>query len=148
MVEILFYHLEQRKLEQTLPLLIEKTLEKGWRAIIEVGTKERAKAISTVLWTYKDDSFLPHAIAGGEDDKNQPILISLEHDNINSANVRFFVDGCELRLDKDYDRLIYMFDGHDSNEVNKARILWKKFSSENNITYWQQDSLGKWQKKS
>ena len=31
--EVWFYHLEQTGLEQALPELLEKTLQRGWRAI-------------------------------------------------------------------------------------------------------------------
>jgi DNA polymerase-3 subunit chi len=63
MTEILFYHLERRGLDDVLPGLIEKTLERGWRALIRVESAERADAIDTLLWTY-NDGFLPHAQAG------------------------------------------------------------------------------------
>ena len=42
MAEVLFYHLETRPLEAVMPLLLEKTLERGWRAVVEVGSRERA----------------------------------------------------------------------------------------------------------
>src|SRR5690606_32265473 len=45
MTEILFYHLEAQPLERVLPLLIEKSLERGWRVVVETGSEERAEAI-------------------------------------------------------------------------------------------------------
>ena len=64
MSEVLFYHLEARSLEAVIPQLLEKTLERGWRAVIEVGSTERAEALDSHLWTYRDDSFLAHGMDG------------------------------------------------------------------------------------
>jgi DNA polymerase-3 subunit chi len=64
MTEIWFYHLETQPLERALPVLLEKTLERGWRAVVETSSRERATALDTMLWTYRDDAFLPHGIAG------------------------------------------------------------------------------------
>ena len=74
-MDILFYHLERQPMEKVLPILLEKTLERGWRAVVEVSSAERAEQLDQVLWTFRDDSFLPHAVAGGEGDETQPILI-------------------------------------------------------------------------
>jgi len=147
MTEILFYHLEQRSLEQVLPLLLEKSLERGWNAIVEVGGDERAKAIDDALWSFRDDSFLPHAIVGGEHDGEQPILITCDKNNPNASNIRFFVDRCMPRVEGDYERLVYMFDGHDPEAVEEARAIWKALKSENELTYWQQGGSGRWMKK-
>ena len=127
--------------------MLEKTLEKNWRAIIEVSSEEKAKQLSELLWSYDEESFLPHGICGSENDSEQPILISLNHDNANEANVRFFVDNCTPKAKGDYQRLVYMFDGHDSEAVSKARLMWKELSANNNLTYWQQDNAGRWVKK-
>ena len=93
MTETLFYHLERRSLEDVLPGLIEKTLERGWRAVIRCESAERAEAVDALLWTYDDASFLPHAQAGDGDTAHQPVLITVEDTNANAANVMFVVGG-------------------------------------------------------
>src|SRR5690606_34756045 len=140
MAEILFYHLETRPLEAVMPLLLEKTLERGWRAVVEVGSRERAEAIDAHLWTYRDDSFLAHGLAGDDTDAYQPILITTEGDNPNGANVRFFADGAVPRSGEGYDRLVYLFSGHDPDAVAAAREAWKALRESNEVTYWQQDA--------
>src|SRR5690606_32230986 len=92
MAEVLFDHLETRPLEAVVPQLLEKTLERGWRAVIECGSRERAEALDAHLWSYRDDSFLPHGVDGEEVDHLQPILLTTSPDNPNGASVRFFVD--------------------------------------------------------
>ena len=147
MTEILFYHLENQPLERVIPVLLEKTLERGWRAVVETGSIERAEALDAVLWTYRDESFLPHGVAGGEADADQPVLITTGAGNPNGANVRFFVDRAVPLSPEGYDRIVYLFSGHDPDAVTEARVAWRALSAGNALTYWQQESDGRWVKK-
>ncbi|HTN60073.1 MAG TPA: DNA polymerase III subunit chi, partial [Devosia sp.] len=133
MVDVLFYHLEQSPLEAVIPQLLEKTLERGWRAVIEVGSSERAEALDAHLWTYRDDSFLAHGLAGEETDPLQPILITTAEDNPNAATVRFFVDRAVPRSTDGYQRIVYLFSGHDPDAVSEARIAWKALRDGNTV---------------
>src|ERR1700750_1201467 len=92
MTETLFSHRKTQPLERVLPLLLEKTLERGWRAVVETSSRARAEALDALLWTFRDDSFLPHGLAGGASDPDQPVLIAADEGNSNGANVRLFVD--------------------------------------------------------
>lgn len=147
MTEILFYHLETQPLERVLPQLVEKSLERGWRAVIETSSRERAEAIDTLLWSWRDDSFVPHGVAGGESDADQPVLIATGPDNPNAANVRFYVDRAVPVAGGDYQRIVYMFSGHDPEAVTEARSAWKALQQGNELTYWQQDTSGRWVKR-
>jgi len=60
MTEILIYQLQRQPLERVLPALIEKSLERGWRVIVQAASEERVEALDAQLWTFRDDSFLPH----------------------------------------------------------------------------------------
>lgn len=146
-MDILFYHLEQRPLEQVLPILLEKSLEKGWRAIIEAASEERLAAIDAHLWTFSDDSFLPHGIDGTDSDASQPILLTTKPANGNNAQVRFFIDRAVPRTDQPYERLVYLFSGNDPEAITEARTAWKELKDTNQLTYWQQDENGRWAKK-
>ncbi len=147
MADILFYHLETRPLEAVVPQLLEKTLERGWRAVVEVGSRERAEALDAHLWTWRDDSFLPHGLAGDDTDALQPVLITTEGDNPNGANVRFFVDRAVPQSADGYDRLVYLFSGLDPEAVAEAREAWRNLRGNGALTYWQQDETGRWQEK-
>ena len=147
MTEILFYHLESQPLERVVPVLLEKTLERGWRAVIESGSRERAEALDAILWTYREDSFLPHGIAGEPTDALQPVLITTKPENPNGASVRFFVDRAVPRDVDGYERIVYLFSGLDPDAVAEARGVWKALSAVHAVTYWQQDSSGRWVKK-
>lgn len=150
-MDILFYHLEQRPLEHVLPVLLEKSLEKGWRAVVESASAERLAAIDAHLWTYSDESFLPHAMEAdgdkGEGDEDQPILLTATPENRNKAQVRFFIDRAVPREGEEYERLVYLFSGNDPDAIAEARVAWKALKDSYELTYWQQNDAGRWEKK-
>jgi len=146
--EVLFYHLEQRPLEQVLPILLEKTLERGWRAVVQTGSEERSEALSNTLWTWRDEGFLPHGTARDGNPELQPVWLTHDSDSPNGATVRFYVDGAALGDVSGLERAVYMFDGRDEAAVEIARTEWKQIAAgDNEATYWQQDGSGRWQKK-
>lgn len=144
MAEILFYHLETRPLEAVIPQLLEKTIERGWRAVVECGSRERAEALDAQLWTFRDDGFVPHGLAGDGNDALQPIILTTETDNPNGANVRFFVDRAVPQSPEDYQRIVFLFSGLDPDAVAEARLAWRALKPGNEVSYWQQEPDGRW----
>lgn len=146
--ELYFYHLEQRSLEQVLPILLERSLERGWRAVVQVGSEERLNHLDTHLWTYADGSFLPHGAAKDGRAEEQPIYLTLENDNPNGAEIRFLVDGAPLPEAAGYRRLVIVFDGRDEEATAQARRDWQAAKTQGlAVSYWQQDERGRWQQK-
>jgi DNA polymerase-3 subunit chi len=146
--EVLFYHLERQTLEQILPGLLERTLERGWRAVVQAGSEERLAAIDAHLWTFKDESFLAHGTVKEGFAADQPILLTLDEANPNDAAVRFLVDGARLTDFKSYLRVVLIFDGQDSAALDTARAQWKAAKAQGcAATYWQQTDAGRWEKR-
>jgi len=147
-MELLFYHLQAAPLEAVLPTLLQKSLEKGWRAIVETNPIERVEKIDTMLWTFSDDSFLAHSKIDDPHAEAQPILVTNEGSNPNGAQIRFFVDSGDVTAHSDYERLVYIFNGHDEQAVARARTQWSAaVNKEMPATYWQQSENGRWEKK-
>lgn len=147
-MEVLFYHLERQSLEAALPQLIERCLARDWRAIVQTGSPERTAALDAVLWSWRDDSFLPHGTAADGDGADQPVYLTDGDDNPNNAKVRFLVDGAVPGDMTGYDRVVCLFDGRDNGSLNAARGLWKRLKDEElDCTYWQQNDQGKWEKR-
>jgi len=150
MTETLFYHLERRALEDVLPGLIERTLERGWRAAIRCESAERVDAIDNLLWTYDDASFLPHAQAGDGNPARQPVLITVEDAIPNAANVLFLVGGAvppAWERTGDLTRIVLMFDGRDPDMLGRARASWKDAKAAgHDVTYWKESPSGKFEK--
>jgi DNA polymerase-3 subunit chi len=152
MTETLFYHLERRSFDAVLPGLIERTLERGWRALIRTDTAERADAIDNLLWTYNEQSFLPHAQAGDGNPARQPVLITVENENRNAAQVLFLVGGATPPDWGGNDvgglaRVVLLFDGRDDEALSRARQAWKAArEAGHDVTYWKESASGKFEK--
>ncbi|ABS64940.1 DNA polymerase III chi subunit HolC [Parvibaculum lavamentivorans DS-1] len=148
MTEVLFYHLQNAPLEQVLPQLLERSLERGWRAIVRAGGPERLDALNNVLWTYSDDSFLPHGTLDDGPAALEPVFLTVDDENPNNANVLFLVDGAAPGNIGPYERCVLMFDGRDEAALAAAREHWKTLKAEgHDATYWQQSPEGRWEKK-
>ena len=102
MTEVLFYHLTESTLEDALPGLLERSVERGWRAIVQTGTEDRRDALDGHLWTYRDDSFLAHATDREPHPAEQPILLTTGEGNPNGSKIRFLVDGASPPALADY----------------------------------------------
>jgi DNA polymerase-3 subunit chi len=149
MTEVLFYHLHRQPLERVLPSLLERSLERGWRVVVQAATDERIDAIDAHLWTYRDDMFLPHGTARESDASEQPILLTTGEHNPNGAKVRFLIDGVPVPEDAaGYERIVLLFDGEDEEAVAAARACWGDVKAKGfDATYWQPDEQGRWVKK-
>jgi DNA polymerase-3 subunit chi len=146
--EIYFYHLERRTLEEVLPTLLERSLERGWRATVQAASEERVEALDTLLWTYREESFLAHGTARDGYADAHPIYLTADVDNPNRAHVRFLVDGAELDDAAPYVRVVYMVDGRDEAAVSQAREAWQSAKAQGfGVSYWQQDAEGRWRQK-
>ena len=120
-MDVLFYHLEHVRLEQILPTLLEKSLERGWRACVKSGGVERLDAIDQLLWTYSREGFLPHGTAQTGHGSAQPVYLTTEDDNPNGSQVLFLIDGAELGDCGQYERLVYLFDGRATQLTGTSR---------------------------
>ncbi len=148
MTEVYFYHLQNQPLEKVLPQLLEKCLERGWRCVVQASSDERVQALDQHLWTWRDDSFLPHGIDKETNASEQPVLLTTSEDNANGAQARFFVEGASSENLAGYERAIHLFDGNDPDAVDNARAQWKIAQAAGHaVTYWQQDEAGRWQQK-
>jgi DNA polymerase-3 subunit chi len=153
--EIWFYHLERTSVEDTLPTLLEKCVERGWRAIVRSASPDRIAAMDIRLWTYRPNSWLPHAISTGdiEDDARQPIL--LVHPPEEGAQTQweapalFLLDGADWSGIAGMERIFVIFDGRDDDATARARHDWRRAKEAGFApAYWRQNEDGKWARNS
>lgn len=143
--EVWFYHLERSGLDRVLPELLERTLARGWRAIVRAREGERIEHLDGWLWAYRDDSFLPHGVVDAQAER-QPILLTLGFDNPNGADVLFLVDGAEPGALAGYARCMIVFDGRDETQLAVARGQWRAVKAMGHAAvYWRQQERG-WEK--
>jgi len=146
--DVRFYHLTRHRLEQALPQLLARSLERDWRAVVRTGSVERRSYLSNVLWTAQPDSFLPH---GTEEDGKaalQPIWITEQDENPNGGSVLFLTDGTDTEAPTLFETVCILFDGNDPDAVAVARRQWSTKKAQGfRLAYWAQDERGGWTKK-
>jgi len=143
MTEIRFYHLTYTALEQVLPELLEKTLEREWKAVVMSGSAERVEALTQYLWMYKPDNFLPHGNAKDGHAEMQPIWLTALDERPNKAEVLFLTDNATSEQIADYERVCEIFDGNNADAVAAARSRWAAYKAAgHDLSYWQQGERG------
>lgn len=144
--EVWFYHLERTGLDQALPELLEKTLARGWKAIVRTRQPERIEHLDGWLWSYRDESFLPHAPVSEPGAARQPILLTTAFENPNGADALFLIDGADPGELAGYTRCVVLFDGGDQDQVANARSQWTAIKGKGFVvSYWKQQARG-WEK--
>jgi DNA polymerase-3 subunit chi len=148
MTEILFYQLKGQTLEQVLPGLLQRSLDRGWRVVVQASSQERVEALDAHLWTWRDDTFLPHGTWRDSEAAEHPVLLTLNEDNANGAIVRFLIDGAAMPENASaYQRIVLLFDGEDAEALDAARARWREAKSAGfEVTYWQTDERGGWRR--
>ncbi len=145
--EVWFYHLEQTGLDQALPELLEKTLARGWRALVRCVDRDRLEHLDGWLWSYRDDSFLPHGTADAPAAPRQPVLLTTAAENANGAQAVFLIDGAEAPGLDACERCVVLFDGRDAAALASARARWRDVKAEGRTaSYWRQSEDGAWRK--
>ncbi|MDP3590991.1 DNA polymerase III subunit chi, partial [Phenylobacterium sp.] len=115
--EVWFYHLERSDLDDVLPELLERTLSRGWKAVVRARQDQRIEHLDGRLWTYREESFLPHAPDSEPSAARQPILLTTGFDNPNNADALFLVDGADPGELAGYTRCVVLFDGRDEAQL-------------------------------
>ncbi|MGD1878608.1 MAG: DNA polymerase III subunit chi [Kiloniellaceae bacterium] len=148
MTEVRFYHMTRTPLEQALPQMLEKTLERGQRAVVRAGSEARVEALSARLWTYNDRGFLPHGTVKDGRAERQPVWLTVADEVPNGAQVLFLTDGAESENIGDFSLCVLLFDGGDDEALAQARAQWKALKEAGHaVSYWQQDEDGRWGQK-
>ncbi len=147
MTEIAFSHLTRKPLEEALPELLGKVIERKLKALVRAGSDERVAMLNNHLWVWDKGSFLPHGGDGDPHPEQQPIWLTTAADgNANHANLLFLLDGCEAKDLTKFDRCLDLFDGRDDSAVAAARDRWRTAKAAGHqITYWKQGERG-WEK--
>ncbi|WP_369060071.1 DNA polymerase III subunit chi [Caulobacter sp. 73W] len=145
--EVWFYHLERSTLDQVLPELLEKTLQRGWKALVRTPDADRIEHLDGWLWSWREDSFIGHGVDREPFSDRQPVLLSDKLDNPNGAEALFLLDGAEPGDLSGHARCILLFDGRDDAALATARGRWKGFKKAGHpVSYWRQGAERGWEK--
>lgn len=150
MSEVRFYHLTARPLEAVLPVMLERCLERGWRALVRGTDPERIAMLDVRLWTHPPESFLPHGTARDGDAAAQPIWLTTDAELANAPDTLFLIDGADAQPAElaRFTTTAILFDGHDAEAVERARAQWRAVAAAGlKAVYWAQDETGAWSRR-
>lgn len=144
-MQVDFYHLTVMPLDRVLPQIAEKVLASGERLLVVAGAAAERTRIDQALWLYQPESFLPHGIAGGEEDAHQPILIAEQPEAANGARHVALADGVWREGALAFERAFHFFD---EERIVEAREAWRGLAEREDVTrnYWKQSDAGRWEK--
>jgi DNA polymerase III subunit chi len=142
------YQLEQRRVDQALPSLLERALEEGRRVLVRASSDEMVAALNERLWTYDESSFLPHGAGGDGDPMEQPVFLTSELANPNAATMLVRLSGAEVSGGDDtFDLVVLLFDGRDETALAQARGEWRRLKDQGRtISYWRESDEGGWER--
>lgn len=139
--EAFFYHMTRTPLEETLPVLLGKAREAGWRIVVRGRDEHRLRWLDERLWLER--GFLPHGLAGGPHDDDQPILLTT---GAADGDCLVSMDGADVSSDEvtGATRTMILFDGNDEAAVEVARGQWRALTKAGVAAkYWSQET-GRW----
>lgn len=146
MTEVRFYQLGRRPLAEALAVMLERILERGQRGLVLAASDERVESLADALWTYRENSFLPHGTPADGTPERQPVWLSSEPKNANGAQVLFLLEGVEAPPEG-YDLVAVLFDGADAEQLARARRQWSGLKATGHtLSYWAEDAQGRWTK--
>lgn len=144
-----FYHLLSTPLERALPRLLEKALAAGFRVVLTTDTPERLERLNQLLWSYDPASFLPHGTAADGHAALQPVYLTTGTERPNDGRILAVTDGKFPDNALEYERILDIFDGNDTQAVEAARTRWASYARQSfALTYMRQNAAGGWDKKS
>lgn len=149
MSSVFFYHLTESPLGDVLPVLISKARQAGWRICLRGRNPLMMQQLDQRLWTGDPNGFLPHGLAGGPHDADQPVLLTVDAGMPNGAQCLMSVDGADVDPGEvaGLERAMILFDGFDPDAVAHARTQWKAVTGAGVAAqYWAQED-GRWVKK-
>lgn len=144
----MFYHLTRSTPSETAATLLPRAMSAGWKVMVRGTDAAALAALDLALWTQSDDSFLPHGLAGGPHDADQPILLG-QGAITNAAQGLMLIDGAETTPAEaaPLQRVWVLFDGANEAALTGARRLWTTLTSAGLAAqYWSEES-GRWEKK-
>lgn len=149
MAEVRFYHLTERPLERALPVMLEKSLARGWRVVVQGTDEARLERLSGVLWSR--EGFLPHGSKADGQGPRQPVWLTAGNDRPNRPDTLFLIDGAEAPTDEmaALQMVAILFSGADTDALEAARSQWREVTGAGlKAVYWQETAEGGWVKKS
>jgi DNA polymerase-3 subunit chi len=106
--------------------LAKKAFDANLWTLVLARDDEQAEALDEMLWDMGDDAYIPHQVAGDEEDESTPILIATpDFDAPMRALVINLRDGA---VEGDFDRVLEVVPA-DESAREPLRERWKQYKA-------------------
>ena len=135
-MQVFFHYFEKtsgRDLLVYICRLVEKGYKQGSKPIyIHFDSENEAKEFDSLLWTFRQESFIPHTILGHPEEEETPVIIGWDTNQIETAEALINVSQGIPRASTSTSK-IHEIVGNDENKKNKAREKWKAYKANGSI---------------
>ena len=117
------------------------------RVVVQAPDAQARDALNERLWTYSEDSFLPHGGPGDGDPATQPIFLTETDAAPNGASLRVLLNPADAPrcLDQACERVVVLFEERDEEAMAAARAAWKALRDAGAApSYWKEGDEGEW----
>lgn len=117
MTRVDFYILQETANRNRFSLackLAEKALATGHRVFIHTGSAEESRHMDRLLWTFREQGFLPHGLAGEVEPDLNPILIGNADPAVEERGVLINLATAVPTFFSRFERLAECVDGDES----------------------------------
>ncbi len=125
---VFFVRLERQEKALHIGRLTERHFDRSQRILIVVVNDDMAASLDRYLWTWKKDSFLPHAVQHSINEPcDEAIVISTREHNSNNADVLICATPCSSSFFQDF-QVIYDFaETYDVQLADAARERFRSY---------------------
>lgn len=115
-------------LSRAVALLASGHYQNGRRVLILAADPAQAGELDQALWTFDQGSFVPHAVAGEQDQEQEPVLIALEPRNLNQAAVLIMAHPLDDPPLAKFSHFIQFVPADNGPELEASRKRYRKLS--------------------
>ena len=107
--------------------LASKIRGEGYDIYIHVASREEAETLDNLLWTFRDISFLPHALVDtGEATEQYPVIIGWEGTTPLTRRLLINLSGGTVAGTDSYERIVEVTPA-DPEQRQQARLRYKDY---------------------
>ena len=128
MKEFFFYNITARDAFKDSAILIEKLFKQRIKVLILCADDEVTSFFDDFLWSFKEESFMPHKVLDRDASQLETIIISKKQLTMEDFKTLIVLKGSIVNTDycNRFEKTYYFFDDNNDDEKKLARNLWRE----------------------
>ena len=124
--KIIFTETEGFGKDKALALAVERFYNLGSKIIILTSSKERGENLDEYLWTFKQQSFIPH-IYSEEIVREEPVVITVVEKNLNGASILMLDTPSSYDFMREFEWVMDFVDRTNDQTLSNSRKRFKEY---------------------